>query len=316
MIAFPLNKSDHSMIRRALHLLPAFFALLLPPATGGAEEFSRGALIGQIEHYTVRGDETLYDIARARGLGFDELERANPGVDPWIPDPGTVLALPTLYLLPPLPQEGVLINVAELRMYYFPSSGRVLTYPVSAGMECCGTPLGTSKVVNKRVDPTWYPPESIREEKPDLPKVVPPGPDNPLGKYAMYLAWKGIIIHGTNTPWSIGRLASHGCVRMYPENIEELYPLVPVGTKIHIIDEPVKLGWFNGELYMEVHQPLPPKTTVRKRQAAGEMNQTEKLLALYGRIQEFAGKELERLDWDAIGNAIDRNDGIPTRITK
>lgn len=299
-----------------LFLLAFVAGAALIPAALRAEEFSKGALIGRIERYTVRGEETLYDIARAHGLGFDELERANPGIDPWVPDAGTELTLPTLYLLPPLPQEGILINVAERRMYYFPASGKVLTYPVSAGMECCGTPLGSSKVVRKAADPTWYPPASIRAEKPDLPKVVPPGPDNPLGKYAMYLAWNGVIIHGTNTPWSIGRLASHGCVRMYPEDIAELYPLVPVGTRLRVIDEPVKLGWWGGELYMETHQPVPVATTLRKRTSSEEKTQTDTLLALYGRIRDFAGEQAERLDWDAIGEAVDRNDGIPVRITK
>lgn len=222
-------------------------------------------VIGSVTVVRARGEETFVDIARRHGLGYNDIVRANPDVDPWLPGEGTAITLPTQFILPPGPRNGVVLNLPEYRLYYYPPAGqdgvrRVHTYPISIGRMDWETPLGRTTVIAKAERPTWYPPASIRKEHADagdpLPNVVPPGPDNPLGEYAMRLGLPGYLIHGTNRPAGVGMRVTHGCIRMFPEDIAVLFPTLPVGTPVRIINEPVKAGWLHDALYVEAHVPL------------------------------------------------------------
>ena len=211
-------------------------------------------IIGHLLTYTVKGDETLYDIARAFDIGIDELIYANKGIDPWLPGVGALLTIPSFHALPPRPYKGIVINKAEVRLYYFLRENditKVLTFPISIGVMGHDTPIGTAKIRHKQKNPYWIPPLSMRRENSKLPPIVAPGPDNPLGEFALYLEWNQILIHGTNKPWSIGTYGSHGCIRLYPEDIKKLFPLVEKGTLVRVIDEPIKVGWLNHALYLE-----------------------------------------------------------------
>ncbi|MEM7610917.1 MAG: L,D-transpeptidase family protein [Pseudomonadota bacterium] len=222
-------------------------------------------VIGSVTTIRSIAADTLVDIARRHGLGYTDMLRANPGVDPWLPGEGTKITLPTQFVLPDAPREGVVLNLAEYRLYYYPPAKAgeppvVHTYPISIGRMDWETPLGLTSVVAKAVRPAWYPPASIRKEHAEagdpLPSVVPPGPDNPLGNHAIRLGLPGYLIHGTNRPAGVGMRVTHGCIRMFPEDIEVLFGKLPLKTAVRIVNQPVKFGWLNGELFMESHEPL------------------------------------------------------------
>ncbi|MEO1246615.1 MAG: L,D-transpeptidase family protein [Pseudomonadota bacterium] len=225
----------------------------------------RQSVIGEPQLVHVVGDNTLSDLARAYGLGYDEIVAANPDVDPWLPGEGTAVLLPTQYLLPPGERRGVVLNIASKRLFYFPQAAAdepaiVYTFPIGIGRVGWETPLGLTEVVAKAKDPTWYVPASVRKEHAamgnPLPAVVPPGPDNPLGGYVLKLDMPGYLIHGTNQPYGVGMRVSHGCVRLYPENIEFLYPQIGMGERVAIVNEPYLVGERDGELFFEAHEPL------------------------------------------------------------
>lgn len=222
-------------------------------------------VVGELQVIRARYEDTFIDIARAYDLGFDELVQANPGVDPWLPGAGTPVILPTQFILPDAPRDGIVLNVGTKRIFYFPKpaageAARVITHPVGIGREGWATPLGTTKVVSKVKDPVWTVPPSIRKEHAEagdpLPARVPAGPDNPLGAYALRLGFPSYLIHGTNKPSGIGMRVSHGCVQLFPEDIESLFSQVPVGTPVRIVNQPQLLGWRDGNLYLEAHPAL------------------------------------------------------------
>jgi L,D-transpeptidase ErfK/SrfK len=209
--------------------------------------------------------DTLADLARAYGLGYDELIAANPDVNPWLPGANTPVLLPTQFVIPDVPREGIVLNIASKRLFYFPQVAEgqpvlVKTFPIGIGRVGWETPLGATSVVSKARDPHWYVPWSVRQEHAELgdplPSVVPPGPDNPLGHRVLKLDMPGYLIHGTNQPYGVGMRVSHGCVRLYPENIEYLYELVEIGEVVTIINEPFLFGQRDGTLYFEGHTPL------------------------------------------------------------
>lgn len=259
-----------SLRRRAvlkLGLLGLFATALPPPAA--ARRFilppDDVTLVGAVQVFIAPKETTLLDIARRFNLGFNEIRLANPDIDPWLVKPGVKVTLPLRFVLPDARREGIVLNVPEMRIYYYPRRRQgnrplVITHPVSIGRGDWETPLGQTKVVAKKKDPEWRPPESIRAEHAakgePLPKVVPAGPDNPLGQYALRLGFPGYLIHGTNKPYGIGMRVSHGCVRMYPEDIASLFHDIPVGEPVNIIHQPYKFGFFAGELYLEAHPPF------------------------------------------------------------
>jgi L,D-transpeptidase ErfK/SrfK len=221
-------------------------------------------VVGELQVTYASHEDTLPDIARRFNLGFDELVNANPGVDPWLPGAGTRIVLPTQFVLPDAPPEGVVVNLAALRMFHFPKPGKdgkrvVHTYPIGIGKVGWATPAGTTKIVSKRKDPYWTPPASVRkehlEEGDPLPARVPPGPDNPLGNRAMNLGWSSYLIHGTNKPAGVGLRASHGCIRMYPEDVLVLFDGVAVGTKVTVVNQPIVYRWQGDTMYVQAYPP-------------------------------------------------------------
>ncbi len=227
------------------------------------------SVIGEPQLVLSGPEDTFSDFARTYGLGYDELIAANPGIDPWLPGEGTAVLLPTQYLLPDAPQQGLILNIASKRLFYFPTRAdgepqQVLTYPIGIGRVGWETPLGETTVTAKAKDPSWWVPASVRREHAEkgdpLPSVVPPGPDNPLGTRVLKLGMPGYLIHGTNQPYGVGMRVSHGCVRLYPENIEFLYRLVDIGERVTIVNEPYQMGSVDGRLYFEAHTPLEDDT--------------------------------------------------------
>jgi len=225
------------------------------------------AMVGQDKTVATVYEDTLYDLARKFSLGSEELIRVNPGVDPWLPGAGKNLVVPDRHILPPGPREGIVVNLPEHRLYYYPKPKRggpveVITYPVSIGKMDWRTPLGLTHVIQKQKNPVWYPPESVRKEHAEagdpLPSSVPSGPDNPLGLFAMRLAAGNgtYLIHGTNNPIAVGLAVTHGCIRMYPDDVAALFPLIPVGTPVRLINVPIKVAWVDGELLLEAHPPV------------------------------------------------------------
>lgn len=213
-------------------------------------------LVGEIYVVRVREGETLVDIAREHNVGFEEIRIANAGVSIWAPEPGTEVVIPARHILPDAPREGIVINLSEMRLYYYSSPDMVETYPISVGRDGFATPVGLTRTTVKVRDPSWNPPRSMQEEAAARgeppPEVVPPGPDNPLGRHAILLDLPSYLIHGTNKPDGVGMRASRGCIRMFPEDIESLFDRVPGGTPVNIVDQPFKAGWSeNSVLYVQ-----------------------------------------------------------------
>jgi L,D-transpeptidase ErfK/SrfK len=275
------------------------------------------AVVGEPGKLHARYEDTLIDIARRHGLGFNEIRHANPQVDAWLPGAGAEVILPTRFVLPDAPREGIVVNVAEMRLYYYPPAvagkpPQVVTYPVSIGRGDWQTPLVTTKLIAKVKNPAWHPPESVRKEHAAegdiLPKVVPPGPDNPLGGYAMRLGLDSYLIHGTNKPFGIGMQVTHGCIRLYPEDIESLFAAVPVGTPVRIINQPYKAGWHKGELFLEVHAPLSGSIEVEPAQNLTPV--VEQVIAATQGRPEYP------VDWDKVRQVVHEHTGIPTAVTR
>jgi L,D-transpeptidase ErfK/SrfK len=219
-------------------------------------------VVGEIQYEYARRSDTLMDIARWLSMGYREIRRANPNVDLWIPGEGTRVLIPTLFVLPDAPREGIVINRAEKRLYYFhpdADTGQpaLTTYPIGIGKAGRETPIGNATVIQRLENPAWYPTEGVRADYRsrgiELPRMVPPGPDNPLGRFALILDMDGYLIHGTHRPDGVGMRVSQGCIRLYPEHIERLVFDVPIGTPVALVDQPVKAGYRDGRLYLEIH---------------------------------------------------------------
>jgi len=261
------------------------------------------SVIGRAFYVKSRHEDTLLDIARHSGLGYDDMKHANPALDMWVPGAKSDVLVPTLFVLPNAPRTGIVLNLAEKRLYYYlDDPQQVATYAISIGREGWNTPLGNFHITSKIKDPTWTPPASIRAEhaaKGDiLPAVVPAGPDNPLGQHALRLSATGYLIHGTNKPWGLGMEVSHGCIRMYPENIAELFPQVSVKTPVTIVDQPYKIGWLGDELYLEVH--------IKEGDAAKPLQ--EIIPAGVTQAQRVT------VDWAEVRQAVDENTGLPRLV--
>jgi L,D-transpeptidase ErfK/SrfK len=235
--------------------------LLITPTVSLAGVYSYGegrTVIGYVQTYIVKDRESLIEVARKFGLGYNEIVDANPDLDPFIPGTGASVVIPSSWILPDvLPHEGIVINLSEMRLFYFfrqRGSSLVVTFPIGIGSEGNGTPVGTFRVIEKIVKPGWYVPESILKERPQLPRVLPPGPDNPLGSHAMRLSLRTVLIHGTNKPWGVGRRVSHGCIRLYPEDITKLFELVHNGSPVTIVRQPIKIGMKGNRVFIEVNR--------------------------------------------------------------
>ncbi|MBF0158011.1 MAG: L,D-transpeptidase family protein [Magnetococcales bacterium] len=291
-----------------------------------------------VMHYRVRGDETLIEIARAFDMGYQEMARANDDVDPWVPPAGHTLRIPALFVIPSSRDKwDLLVNIPEMRIYHRTGPGRIETFPIGIGREGFSTPVGTTTIASKKENPAWYVPDSIRKEKPDMPAVVPPGPENPLGSHALYLAFTAgnYRIHGTHRPLGVGRRVSHGCIRLYPEDIRVLYERTTVGSRVVTVNQPVKAGWRGSELFLEVHPMLSMMTEQAEESADVEMDDEEQqrdeplaagplpawipqmtVLATQSVQQALARRPGTRtqVDWDRINQMILSHDGVPQPI--
>jgi L,D-transpeptidase ErfK/SrfK len=226
-------------------------------------------VVGRLQVTVARHEDTFADIARRFNVGYAELVRANPKVDPWLPGAGTQIVLPTEFILPDAPREGLVLNLAAMRLFYYPKRAKdapkdapaeVFTHPIGIGKVGWATPEGSTKVVSHVKDPVWTPPVSVRREHAKdgdiLPDKVAPGPENPLGRHMMRLGWPSYLIHGTNKPPAVGMRASAGCIRLYPEDIAQIYKLVPDGTPVTVVNQPYLLGWKGDRLLVQTYEPL------------------------------------------------------------
>lgn len=268
-----------------------------------------GDLAGELSVISTRYEDTFAAIGNRDSLGYLELVKANPGVDPWLPGEGTRITVPRHYVLPDVKREGIVINLAEYRLYYFTGDG-VQVYPVGVGTEDNPSPLTDAEVTMPLESPAWYPPESIRAEyEADgdyLPRMIPPGPDNPLGSHALMLSEKGYLIHGTNKLFGVGMQVSHGCFRMYNEDISRFVYEVSKGTPVRVIREPVKIGLKGNEVWMEVHRPEEEYSKQDRDRLWREVSAA---------VEEFRrkvpGVEVQRM---SIELAVDQADGLPRMI--
>jgi L,D-transpeptidase ErfK/SrfK len=296
----------------ALASLASCIALALPAS---AMEFplEKGQVaVGAVDTVVAKDDDTMLDLARQFDDGYVDFMAANPGVNPWHPGDGKTIAIPNFFILPDAPRTGIVINLAERRIFYFPPGGKTVeTYPAGVGVRADATPLGTTRVVLQEDGTMWRPPPSIRAERPDLPAAIYPGPDDPLGDYALRLGWTNYLIHGTNKPDSVGRNVSHGCLHIYPEDIERLFHEVPVGTQVRSINQAVEAGWIDGRLYVEVHPTKDQADEIDFNQPMTPAVPPE----LMQRVAKAAGDRAELVDWDAVRMAGLAATGIPTPVT-
>ena len=273
------------------------------------------AVVGTDQTIRTVYEDTLPDLAHRYSLGYYEIIRANPAVDVWLPGADKELTLPGRRILPPGPREGIVVNLPEHRLYYYPKPRGhekpvVITYPVSIGKMDWRTPLGETSVIAKIRHPSWYPPESIRKEHAangdPLPKVIGPGPDNPLGDFALRLAagHGEYMLHGTNNPTAVGMSVTHGCIRMYPEDVAALFALIPVGTKVRLVNRPVKVAWVDGQLFLEAHPPVD---------AEGQSVEPD-LQVLSQLLDQALGNDTAAIHWDLARATLQAANGIPTVV--
>ena len=279
---------------------------IAPSANSASYIYTKNnTVVGSLKDYTVKNDESLIEIARRFKLGYNEIADANPDIDPFVPGDGTSVIISSSWILPDVKSyEGIVINLSEMRLYYFfkrRSSKLVATFPVGIGSEGNDTPAGEFKIVEKIVKPSWHVPESLRKEKPNLPKVVPPGPDNPLGSHALRLSLGSYLIHGTNRPWGVGRRVSHGCIRLYPEDIPRLFKLAPNGVRVTIVKQPIKVGVKNNKIFIEVHNDNYHEKTAYSNMA----------------VKLLKGKNLLKgISTEKLYSAIKEKKGIPVEISE
>lgn len=264
-------------------------------------------------HYTLaKYEDTLLDIARQFDLGQNEILLANPEVDRWLPGENARVRIPNKRLLPDTPHQGLVLNLPEYRLYYYLKqnlqSRIVISHPISIGRVDWDTPLGKTRIIEKKKNPTWTPPKSIKKEHAEqgeiLPDVFPAGPDNPLGLFALRLAVPGYLIHSTNKPYGVGMRVSHGCIRMYPEDIERLFPQVKNGTVVYIVNQAIKVGWSENKLYIEVYPELEGK----------EQSYDERLNTALDLIEQVNNNQMPVVNGTVLKQALMQSNGIPVAI--
>ena len=290
------------------------------PVANERFELEKGQdVVGVVQVVRATKDDTLTDIARRFNLGYDEIVRANPGVDPWLPGEGREIVVPTQFVLPDAPRTGLVINIAAMRIFYYPpvkgdEPAVVLTHPIGIGKVGWRTPEGITKVVRRQKDPTWRVPVSVRKEHhengEELEPVIGPGPDNPLGKYAFYLQWPSYLIHGTNKPAGVGLRSSHGCIRLYPEDIAQFYDMVPIGTQVRVVNQPFVFGWLDGKLYMQPFDVLEDDTRDWARAPRTLLSGS-----LAKRLQRELKAHHEKVDWTLVSSLARNPRGVPVAIT-
>ncbi len=318
-----------SLISAPWHREPPAPAVPAPPAPPPLPEpvathrFELSApdddVVGALQITTATQDDTLPDIARRFNVGYEEIVRANPGVDPWLPGAGRRIVVPSQFVLPNAPREGIVINLAAMRIFYFPKPKPgepqlVYTHPIGVGKVGWSTPEGTTKVVARQTDPIWRPSAAVRKEHAEngdpIPKVVLPGPDNPLGKYKFTLGWPSYLIHGTNKPYGVGLRSSHGCIRLYPEDIEQLYQMVPLGTRVRVVNQPFVFGWHAGQLQLQAYTVLEDDPRDWKK-----AQQTLLAKSLSPRLQKLIKSSAVVVDWAAVAAVAHQPRGVVVPVS-
>ncbi len=303
---------------------------LLSGADSSAETFILPPVdidvIGQITHTEANRDDTLLDIARRYDIGQDDILLANPKVDRWLPADRSRVVIPNRFVLPKAERTGIVVNLPEMRLYYFPKTKEgqrptMITHPISVGRMNWRSPLGKTSIVGKQVDPSWTPPESIKKEALAdgrvLPDVVPGGPNNPLGRYAMRLGTPGYLIHGTDKEYGVGMRVTHGCIRMYPEDIEGLFTDVPVGTSVQLVNQPIKVGWMADGLFVELHPPLEEDGPEYQDYMQRVLDAVADMLATRaGGAGGLNSSQRLNLNGEALRQAVEEKSGIPVLITR
>ncbi|HEY6482760.1 MAG TPA: L,D-transpeptidase family protein [Steroidobacteraceae bacterium] len=276
-------------------------------------------VVGTVQLTTTTPDDTLTDIARRFNVGYEEILRANPKVDPWLPGANKQIVLPTQFILPNAPREGIVINIAAMRLFYYPRHRKgepqsVLTHPIGIGKVGWATPEGVTRIVRRQKDPTWRVPVSVLKEHKEngeiLDPVIGPGPDNPLGRHALYLQWPSYLIHGTNKPAGVGLRSSHGCIRLYPEDIAQLFDQVPVGTQVRVVNQPFVFGWRDGQLYMQAFDVLEDDPRDWKR---AERKLLKRSLAVS--LQKQLRSHGEQVNWQLVSTLSHEPRGVPVPIS-
>ena len=273
---------------------------------------NKESVVGELSTTYSSEDDTLLDVARRNGLGYQDIKLFNPSIDTWLPGEGKEIQLPSKFILPNTKREGLVLNIPEMRLYFYTRDENdqpvVETYPLGVGREGWSTPYMETKIIEKKENPKWYPPKSILKEHEEagdpLPDVVEAGPDNPLGAFAMRLGRPEYLIHGTNKPFGIGMRVSHGCIRLYPEDIEELFQKVSLGTRVEIVNQPFKVGERDGILYLEAHPYL---------EEDGEIYHNN-LTPIIELIVSETNEGQFDIDWDKVRKAAREPIGIPTPI--
>ncbi len=314
------------MFRQAPAPVPASRALAppapqlpKPSATHRAQVDPNGDIVGYVQKTVVGPEDTLPDIARRFDVGYEEMLTANPGVDPWLPGVGREVIVPTQFVLPAAPREGVVVNVAAMRIFYYPPHKKgepqiVFTHPIGIGKVGWKTPEGTTRIISRQKDPVWVVPKSVRNEHAEngekLPAQVPAGPDNPLGQYMFRLGWPSYLIHGTNKPYGVGMRSSHGCMRLYPEDIAMFFDLIPIGTKVTVVNQPYLFGWSDGTLYLQAYE-------VMEDDSRDWSKNRKRLLAklLNPKLQKKISDHDKEIDWQKVGDLAHAARAVPVPIT-
>ena len=298
---------------------PAPPPLPLPVDTHKFELSENGDVLGVVQMTTVGKEDTLPDIARRFNIGYEEILRSNPGVDPWLPGAGRKVVVPTQFVLPNAPREGVVINLAAMRIYYFPKHKRdepqlVYTHPIGVGKVGWQTPEGVTRIIAREENPTWRPGAGVRKEHLEnddpVPAVVPPGPDNPLGKYKFTLGWPEYLIHGTNKPYGVGLRSSHGCIRLYPEDIAKFYEAIPLGTQVRVVNQPFLWGWHDGRLYLQAYTVFEDDS-----RNWSKAQKTLLLKSLSPRLQKLLKDAGTEIDWDAVSQVAQKPRGLAVPVS-
>jgi len=276
-------------------------------------------IVGYVQKTVVGKDDTLPDIARRFDVGYEEMLLANPGVDPWLPGAGRDVLIPTQFILPAAPHEGVVVNVAAMRIFYYPPHKKgeqqvVYTHPIGIGRVGWKTPEGTTKIIGRTKDPVWMVPKSVRDEHATdgekLPARVPAGPDNPLGQYMFRLSWPSYLIHGTNKPYGVGMRSSHGCMRLYPEDIAVFFDLIPIGTKVTVVNQPYLFGWRDGTLYLQPYAVMDDDSRDwsknRKRLLAHLLNT---------KTRREISEQNNEINWQRVGDLAHSPRAMPVPVT-
>ncbi|GAC1302306.1 MAG: hypothetical protein NVSMB15_13190 [Steroidobacteraceae bacterium] len=315
-----------AMFRQAPAPVPASRALAppapqlpKPSATHRAQVDPNGDIVGYVQKTIVGPEDTLPDIARRFDVGYEEMLTANPGVDPWLPGVGREVIVPTQFVLPAAPREGVVVNVAAMRIFYYPPHKKgepqiVFTHPIGIGKVGWKTPEGSTRIISRQKDPVWVVPKSVRNEHAEngekLPAQVPAGPDNPLGQYMFRLGWPSYLIHGTNKPYGVGMRSSHGCMRLYPEDIAMFFDLIPIGTKVTVVNQPYLFGWSDGTLYLQAYE-------VMEDDSRDWSKNRKRLLAklLNPKLQKKISDHDKEIDWQKVGDLAHAARAVPVPVT-